>query len=144
MGPAPGALYVWHLPRLYQAALANDGVHALEHAMFLGTALLFWFALFRLAGRRQIGNGAGVLYLFSAVLAETPLGALMLFSQQLWYPVYAATTPAYGFSALEDQQLAGTIMWVPPGLVMLGIASVMFLAWLEALERRMKEREDAF
>jgi putative membrane protein len=137
------ALYVWHLPVLYQAALASELLHALEHAFFLGTGLLFWYALLRLTSHRRTGHGAAVLYLFAAAMAETPLGALMLFSQQLWYPVYAATAPAYGLTGLEDQQLAGTIMWVPPGVLMLGIATVMFLAWFEALERRMKEREDA-
>lgn len=134
-------LYAWHLPALYQAALENEALHALEHALFLGTAMLFWFALFELGGRKGIGNGAAVLYLFAAALGETPLGALMLFSQQLWYPAYAATAPAYGLTALEDLQLAGTIMWVPPGLLMLGIAAVLFLAWMAAVEQRMQQRE---
>jgi putative membrane protein len=134
--------YAWHLPSLYQAAVADEALHALEHGLFLGTAVLFWHALLQLSGRKRLGNGAALLYLFAAALAETPLGALMLFSQVPWYPAYAATAPAFGLSVLEDQQLAGTIMWVPPGLLMLGIAAVMFLAWFEALERHMREREE--
>ncbi|MGI9027093.1 MAG: cytochrome c oxidase assembly protein [Burkholderiaceae bacterium] len=34
-----------------------------------------------------------------------------------WYPSYAATAPAFGLSALEDQQLGGLVMWVPASLV---------------------------
>jgi putative membrane protein len=136
-------LWVWHAPVLYQAALADENVHALEHLLFLGTGMLFWQALLRLGGGQRLGYGLGVLYLFVAAMGETMLGALMLFSQQPWYPAYAGSTAAFGFSALEDQQLAGTIMWVPPGVITLGIAAGMFLAWLDALEQRMQTRERA-
>jgi putative membrane protein len=133
-------LWVWHVPALYQAALSDETVHALEHLLFLSTGMLFWQALLRLGGRQRLGYGLGVLYLFAAAMGETMLGALMLFSQQPWYPAYAGTA-VFGLSALEDQQLAGAIMWVPPGVIMLGIAAGMFLAWLDALERRVQKRE---
>ncbi|HEX3326632.1 MAG TPA: cytochrome c oxidase assembly protein, partial [Actinomycetota bacterium] len=55
------ALYLWHLPVLYQAALGNDAVHALEHACFFGTAWLFWWLIIDEKGRRKLGNGAAVL-----------------------------------------------------------------------------------
>jgi putative membrane protein len=136
-----GTLLAWHLPGLYQAALANDAVHALEHLMFLGTAFTFWWALLRMGRTGRLSYGLGVLYVFGAGLAESGLGALMLFSDQVWYPAYAATTPGYGLSALTDQQLAGVIMWVPPSVVMLGIAVAMFLAWLRAIEAHMRQLE---
>jgi len=51
------ALWVWHLPALYQAALGNAAIHAIEHTCFLATACLFWWALIH--GRYgRVGYGA--------------------------------------------------------------------------------------
>jgi cytochrome c oxidase assembly factor CtaG len=114
------AMWLWHLPALYDRALADQRVHELEHATFFLTALLFWWVLLRPHGRR-LGSGAAVLYLFAAALQSTFLGALLTLARRPLYTAHFGTTRAWGLTPLEDQQLAGLFMWVPAGLVYLAV-----------------------
>jgi putative membrane protein len=134
------ALWLWHMPLLYGLALRSEAVHGLQHACFLGTALLFWWALLRGRGAR-LGYGAAVLYLFTTAAHSGALGALLTFARSPWYPGYAATTAPWGLTALEDQQLAGLIMWVPAGAAYLVAALWLFAEWLRESERRTLRRE---
>jgi cytochrome c oxidase assembly factor CtaG len=130
-----GLLWVWHAPGLYQAALTSEWVHGLEHASFLGSALLFWWVLAR-PGRRApwLRGPGGTLYVFALALPSGLLGALITFSTVAWYPAYALTTRAWGLSPVEDQQLAGAIMWVPAGVVYLAAGLAVLGAWLARME----------
>lgn len=112
------ALWVWHSPSLYESALRHEGVHALEHATFVLTSILFWWMLMAPHGRR-LGVGTSVLYLFTATLQSTLLGALITFAPRPWYPAHFGTTRPWGLPPLEDQQLAGLLMWIPAGVVYL-------------------------
>ena len=82
--------------------------------------------------------GAGTIYVFGAAAQCSALGALLTFSAVLWYPVYAATTARWGFTALEDQQLGGVIMWVPSSVVFIVIGLALFARWLSEADRRLK------
>jgi cytochrome c oxidase assembly factor CtaG len=113
------ALWLWHLPTLYDAALRNEGVHVAEHLSFLATALLFWYPIADARPRRRFGVGVATLYLFAAGLQCTLLGALITMSRHAWYVGHYGTTAAWGLTPLEDQQLAGLVMWIPAGLVYL-------------------------
>jgi putative membrane protein len=128
------ALYLWHLPVFYQAALANGAIHALEHACFFGTAWLFWWLILDPKGRRKLSNGAAILFVFVAGLAGGALGALLTFAPTALYPVQALGTHARGLTPLQDQQLAGLIMWVPAGVVYVLTAAVLFLRWMAAAD----------
>jgi len=129
------ALWLWHLPAPYQAALASEGMHTLQHASFLGTALLFWWAL--LHGREgRIGYGAAVFYLFATAMHGGALGALLTFAPTPWYPAYEGATAAWGLTPLEDQQLAGLIMWIPATLSYLVAGLALIAAWMRESERR--------
>ena len=105
------AICVWHVPPLFLAAAANEALHFAQHASFLGSAILFWWSVF---ARADLGAFAA---LFGTMLYTAALGVLMSFARARWYAGYA----------LEDQQLAGLIMWIPAGLAYpaaaLGIAS---------------------
>ena len=125
------ALIVWHVPRLYGATLTSTAAHAAQHVCFLGTALLFWWAMVH-PGRA--GYGASVVYLFAATILTGALGALLAFTPDLWYPGYAATTGAWGLTPIDDQQLGGVIMWVPGGGTYLVVALALFAAWLRKAE----------
>ncbi|HYX23881.1 MAG TPA: cytochrome c oxidase assembly protein, partial [Thermoanaerobaculia bacterium] len=81
--------------------------------------------------------GAAVLYVFTTSLHSGVLGALLTFAPRLWYPIYEARTAAWGLSALEDQQLAGLIMWVPAGVLFIVLGLALFAAWLGEAERRV-------
>lgn len=130
------ALWIWHLPELYQATLRDDFIHALQHLSFFATAALFWWALIH--GRfGRLGYGVAVLWVFTTSLHSGVLGALLTFAPRLWYPIYEARTGEWGLSALEDQQLAGLIMWVPAGFVFIVLGLGLFAAWLGEAERRV-------
>jgi putative membrane protein len=129
-----GALWAWHLPVAYQAALTSSALHALEHASFLVTAVVFWWAV-AAARHRPIG-GTAVVAVFVGALPATALGALMTVSGRPWYPAYAGDPAA----ALEDQQVAGVVMWGFGGVAAVVAAVVLFAAWLSGLERTAPDR----
>jgi putative membrane protein len=122
------AIWVWHVPRLFDLALAQELLHWLQHFSFLATALLFWWAL-QEGHERAAGHGAAVGYLFATALHTGFLGVLLLFSPMLWYAPSAAAAD-WGLTPLEDQQLAGLIMWVPGGLIYAGAALLAARAWI--------------
>ena len=141
------AIWLWHAPPLFEATLANDTVHAAQHASFFGTALLFWWAIVQTRapnGRpRAAGFGVAVLLLFGTAVHTSALGALLTFSRTLWYPAYGSAAAAWGLSPWEDQQLAGLIMWIPASVGYLVAALLLFSAWLRASEHHVHERESA-
>jgi putative membrane protein len=122
------AIWVWHAPVLFDMALREPAIHALQHLSFLGTALFFWWSILRRGVRRA--EGASVGSLFTTMLHSGGLGALLTFAPTAWYLHYAATAPAYGFTALEDQQLGGLIMWGPAGLPYLAAGLAIVGSWL--------------
>ncbi|MBV9879040.1 MAG: cytochrome c oxidase assembly protein [Gemmatirosa sp.] len=119
-------LWAWHARGPYETAVRHPLVHVVEHASFFATALLFWHVLAGRRARRHLGPGIAALYLFAAALQSTALGALLTVATRPWYGVHLATTGPWGLTPLEDQQLAGLIMWIPAGLAY----TVAFLASL--------------
>jgi putative membrane protein len=136
------ALWTWHLPGPYQSTLHSELMHSLQHLSFLGTALLFWWTVFKVRGS-ELGYGAAVFYLFATALQTGALGALLTFSSHLWYPAYAATTGLWGLSPLEDQQLGGLIMWIPGSVPYVLAGLYVFARWLRVAEARAVRRESA-
>jgi putative membrane protein len=134
------ALWVWHAPVLFQATLKSDLVHTLQHVCFLGSALLFWWALIH-SPQGVRGYGAAVLYLFTTSVHSGILGALITFTGTVIYPAYSKTTASWGLTALEDQQLGGLIMWVPAGLVYIIAGLALCAGWMRESERRVSRRE---
>jgi putative membrane protein len=133
------ALWLWHMPVLFQAAIYSDWVHSAQHGSFLGSALLFWWSLFYAHGKARYG--ASVLYLFTTAVHTSILGALLTFASTVWYPAYIATTSAWGLTPLEDQQAGGLIMWIPAGLVYVIAGLALFAGWLRESERVVMVRE---
>jgi cytochrome c oxidase assembly factor CtaG len=136
------ALWVWHVPALFEATLRSDLVHTLQHVSFLGSALLFWWALVH--GPRGLkGYGAAVLYLFTTSVHTGVLGAFLTFTGRVLYPAYSKTAQTWGLTPLEDQQLGGLIMWVPAGLVYLFAGLALLAGWMRESERAVLRRERA-
>ncbi len=123
------ALWGWHAPSLFQATLKSDLVHSLQHLSFLLVRCCSG-GLCSVAGRRSIGYGMAVLYVFTTGVHSSILGALLTFSPRVWYPIYAESTGGWGLTALADQQIGGLIMWVPAGLVFLGAGLALFANWI--------------
>jgi cytochrome c oxidase assembly factor CtaG/cytochrome c2 len=129
------ALWAWHVPTLYDAAIHSEAVHAVEHACFFVSAGLFWWGITR--GRYgRLGYGSAVLYVFATAMHSGLLGAALTLSPRAWYPAHAVTTAAWGLSPLEDQQLAGLIMWVPASVIFVAAGLFFFALWVKESERR--------
>lgn len=133
-------LWVWHLPGLYQAAVASPGVHLLEHLSMLAAASLFWWTVIQPLGRRRLNYGAAILFVFTTSVHKTVLGTLFLFAPTPLYPVYEAGAAAWGLTPLADQQLAGMIMRTPGTFIFLFACGALFLLWLGQMERRASPR----
>ena len=130
------AIWVWHAPRLFELALQHESVHVIEHLSFLGTGVLLWWRIVHAHGRRRAAYGVGIVTLFATAMQTGVLGALLTFSHRVLYPVQSAKLAYWAASALEDQQLAGLIMWVVGGLLYVVAMSALFVAWLEPRRRR--------
>jgi putative membrane protein len=129
------ALWAWHLPSLYQAALRNDGLHGLEHVSLMATAVLFWALVIGRRRRRRLGYGPAILLTFVTALQSAALGVVLTFASTALYPVHAGRTETWGLSALEDQQLAGAIMWIPAGIIYLAVMCALFFGWMRSMDR---------
>jgi len=132
---ASAALWFWHLPGPYRWAMMREPVHALEHICFFGTSLMFWSLVLEPVGRRRMDYGTAVLFVATFGVENGLLGALLTFSGRPFYAAHSATTAAWGLSALEDQQIAGLLMWIPASLIHLTTLGVLFVAWMSAAER---------
>ena len=128
--------WIWHLPALFDAALADDRLHAFQHLTFFVSAAVFWWALIH--GRYgRAGYGAAAAFVFFTMLHSGLLAAILALSDHPLYPPHATATAAWGLDAITDQQRAGLLMWIPGGIVMMAIGLAMFAAWLGQSARRV-------
>jgi putative membrane protein len=135
------ALWLWHLPGPYQAAWTNRVIHAAEHLSFLLTAILFWRVVIGSGGRRTAGYLPAAGLVFATALQSTALGAILTLATHILYPVHVPGAASWGMSAIEDQQLAGAIMWIPAGGVYLMTIVALLIRAFSEVERRMLARE---
>jgi putative membrane protein len=130
-----------HLPPFYELTLAIEPLHALEHVVFIVTAMLMWMPV--LSPAHDIVTPypplGQVLYLFLQTIPASLVGALLAMAGAASYVTYELAPRVTSLSALEDQQLGGLLMWVGGGLYFLIATGVVFFAWAareEAADRR--------
>lgn len=128
------ALWIWHIPFLFDQTLRSDWIHAAQHTTFLVTALIFWWPLVNRP--HSLGYGGGLVYVFTTILHTSLLGALLTFAPRPWYSSYVLTAPAWHLSALEDQQIGGLIMWIPAGTLLLIVALGLLVKWMNESQAR--------
>lgn len=116
------ALWIWHIPIFFDAALRSENLHTLQHMSFLASALLLWWAVLGRVGERR--PGLAIALSFTTMLHTGALGALLTFSPSAWYRGYHHTE-TFGLTVLQDQQLGGLIMWVPGGVAYLAAGLVL-------------------
>ncbi|MDZ4313104.1 MAG: cytochrome c oxidase assembly protein [Cypionkella sp.] len=116
------ALWLWHLPRAYDAALGHMAIYWVMQATLFGSAYLFWRAVFS----QRCGSGVG--WVFLGYLAMGMLGAILTLAPSAVYATHAMAPMLWGLSPLSDQQLGGLVMWMPAGLP--------FAVWAAMLARR--------
>ncbi len=123
----------WHIPAAYDATLQHPFVHALEHAMFFGTALLFWTRVIDSPPwRSPLSDVPRAVYLGLAMVVSWVLAIAFAVSTAPVYAPYAAeASRPGGLTALADQQLAAGVMWVPGSIPLtIGILFIMY-RWLQ-------------
>ncbi len=135
-------IWVWHAPPLYDATLVNLNLHILEHVSFVLFGLIFWWPMFSPVkeGLPRLSTGGQILYLFFGSMPMMVLGAGLTFVPPLYTP-YLYAPRVWGLSPAADQQLGGLLMWVPVSLYMIVIMSILFIRWMQQLERESNERE---
>ena len=135
------AIWVWHLPVLYDAAAEHELVHAIEHVTFFGTALLFWWPIIRPAPRLapRLHPGLQIVYLLAATAQSTALGMLLAVPERAFYPHYARTAATLGISAVDDQMVGGGLMWSGAHMYLLPILLILYGVARDAA----RERDDA-
>jgi len=131
------AIWIWHAPILFDAAVTNAAMHRLQHLSFLLTAILFWWSVFW-----RSNAGVAAWHLFITMLHTSALGALMALAPRVLYQPQPATAAAWGLTPLEDQQLAGLIMWIPAGTIYAGAALALVAVWIRR-SRETGRRGDA-
>lgn len=118
------ALWAWHAPAAFEAALASDALHTLEHMSFFATALMFWQAVLR----RHVAPTLAAICILATFVQSGVLGGVLSLAPAPLYPAYGDYATLWGITALVDQQLAGLAMWAPAG-------AAYFFAFLAVLAR---------
>jgi cytochrome c oxidase assembly factor CtaG len=127
-----GVMWLWHIPRFYDAALESEGLHIFEHLCFLAVGTIGWWPVFGphpAAIRREPILGQA-LYLFFVTLPCTALAAILTLSPRLLYPFYAQAPRLLGWSPIFDQQLGGLLMWLPGDMFLMGAAISVLIRWM--------------
>lgn len=131
-----GTFSFWHLPRPYAWSLQNEWVHTFEHLSFVVTAFMFWTLVIEPSGRRRMEFIPSMLFVAAiAVLSGLP-GALMILSPVVLFKAHGTAAYAWGMTPLEDQQIAGLIMWIPAGIFFLAPIAWLFFKSLQTADRR--------
>jgi cytochrome c oxidase assembly factor CtaG len=131
-------LWGWHDPGAYDAALKSDLIHDIEHLTFYVTALLFWWHVIQSGPRvhGSLSHGARIAYTLAIVPANMVAGVAISFANEPLYEHYLTVPRLWGLTALEDQQLGGTIMWIPGSMMYLLAAIVLIAVWMRDQEEQ--------
>jgi putative membrane protein len=121
---------LWHLPPLYNAAMAHHGIHIFEHLTFMVAAVLMWWPLMsQLPELPRLAYPGQMLYSFLMSIPMSIIAVYIAMSDHVLYPAYAAAPRVLPLSPLEDQLLGALIMWIPGGLIFVVIMTVVFFKW---------------
>jgi len=127
----------WHFSMLYDDALENQALHYLQHASFLGAALLFWWPVVGAdPSPWRLPHPARLLYLFLAMPQNSFLGVALMSASTVLYPHYLTNMRVWGLAPLDDQALGGVIMWVVGDLAFLAGMMVVVVLWMRHEDRR--------
>lgn len=135
------SFYFWHLPAMYEWALRDSKIHFLEHAAFIGGALLIWWPLVHpLKELPRLHPGGQLLYLLAGSIAQIPLFGILVFTSTPIYPTYRNAPRVYDLDPMGDQQLGAIIMKITAMIVMFTALVVIILRWYHIEERRPRKR----
>jgi putative membrane protein len=122
--------YIWHIPGLYEWALRDSKIHFLEHATFMGAAVLQWWPLMApLQVQKPLHHGWRLLYLLAGAIVQLPLFFMLAFMNRVFYPTYVNAPRITFLTPMADQQLGGIIMKVASMVTMFIAVAVVFGGW---------------
>ncbi len=133
---ASAVLWFWHLPKPYGLAFTAPIAHALEHLSFFLTSILFWRVVIADPQSRRLSLGATMIFVMTFAMENAMLAAILIFAPMVLYAVHAVAPEWSPLTPIEDQQLAGVLMWSVTGVVDLVAAGWLFVTWLASSERR--------
>ena len=123
-------LAAWHLPVLYNLALAHHPVHIAQHLMFLVAATLMWWPLMSpLPELPRLPYPMQMLYCFLMTIPMSVIAIFITYADEVLYPAYASAPRIWGVSPMQDQLFGGLIMWIPGGLFFVCVMAVVFFKW---------------
>jgi putative copper resistance protein D len=138
-----GVMWLSHFSPLFDAALEDPLIHDLEHALYLGSALLFWWPAVAVdPAPWRMAHPVRALYVFLQMTQNTLLSVVILNTTMVLYPHYETLQRAWGPSPLEDQRMAAALMWVVGDMLFLTAIFAILLGWSRA-EGRAAGRLDA-
>ncbi len=133
-------LAAWHLPPMYNLAMASHEVHIAQHICFLVAATLMWWPLMsKVPSLPRPSYGQQMLYTFLLTLPMALISVCIVYADSVLYPAYEVAPRVFPISPLEDQRLGGLIMWIPGGIVMIGVLSSIFFRWVAAEGRETQD-----
>lgn len=128
-------LVLWHLPPLYNAAMASHDIHIVQHLCFLAASTLMWWPLLSpLPELPRPSYPKQMLYTMLLMLPMMIVSVYITYADSVLYPAYASAPRIWGLSPLDDQRLGGLIMWIPGSLMIIGILTVVFFKWVGSEE----------
>lgn len=131
-----GVMWISHFSPLFEAALENPGIHELEHALYLGSALLFWWPIVALdPAPHRMKLPARLMYVFLQMPQNSFLAMALLFAEDPLYPHYVTLGSPYGIEALADQKLAAGFMWFFGDVLFLAVLVALLAMWMRREER---------
>jgi putative membrane protein len=124
------AIAGWHLPIFYNAAMANHGLHIVEHLIFMAAAVLMWWPLLsQLPELPRLAYPGQMLYSFLMSIPMSIVAVYIAMADHVLYPAYDAAPRVLPLSPLDDQLLGALIMWIPGGMIFVVIMTVVFFKW---------------
>lgn len=137
-----GVMTLWHVPVLYDYAVAHETVHICEHLSFLVTATIFWWPIMSPLPERRLAPVPAIFYLFAAVAENSALGIIITFMPVGYYHSYlhpadplhilGTIRNQWGLSVAADQRLGGLLMWIPGCTIYFIGILLVFIAWCDA------------
>ncbi|OWV65441.1 hypothetical protein ATY76_19570 [Rhizobium sp. R339] len=121
------AIWAWHAPILFDATIDSAPLHRLQHLSFFASAILFWWSVIWRSNR-----GVAAWHVFLTMLHMSILGALIALAPKVLYGVQTQASGTWGLSPLEDQQMAGLVMWIPAGIIYAAAALTLTALWIRA------------
>jgi putative membrane protein len=129
-------LIAWHLPPLYNLAMADHGVHIVQHLCFLAASVPMWWPLLSRAPELPpLSRPLQMLYICLLMIPMSVVGMIITYADEVLYPAYETAPRMWGLSPHQDQLIGGLIMWIPGSFIYIALLTVVFFKWAGEAEK---------